>query len=143
MSIRYFCRSCGVHRPTNEFYSSCKSKCKDCIKRQVATHRAANIERIREYDRRRGNRQPPTYGLEYRTRFPKKRSAQAALNNAVRDGRVIPWPVCAVPDCDETPEAHHIDYDKPFDVVWLCPAHHKQTHAMALTIARAATLAAK
>lgn len=32
-------------------------------------------------------------------------------------------------DCSK-PEAHHPDYANPLDVVWLCPAHHKQAHAL-------------
>jgi hypothetical protein len=33
--------------------------------------------------------------------------------------------------CGEKAEAHHTDYDMLLDVIWLCPAHHKQAHAMA------------
>ena len=61
--------------------------------------------------------------------------ARSALGNAVRDGRVIPWPVCALPDCDRKPEAHHADYTRPLDVVWLCSGHHKATHKMARELA--------
>lgn len=24
---------------------------------------------------------------------------------------------------------HHYDYDKPLDVIWLCPSHHMRVHA--------------
>lgn len=96
----------------------------------VGAYRKDNIEKIRAYDRGRGFHGRPEYAAEYRTKHPKRRQAQVALCNAVRDGRVVPWPVCAVPECNEKPEAHHPDYDAPLDVVWLCPAHHKQTHAL-------------
>lgn len=59
-----------------------------------------------------------------------KRAAHVIVGNAVRDKRLIPWPVCAVPECCDKPEAHHPDYDRPLDVVWLCPYHHKQAHAL-------------
>jgi hypothetical protein len=61
---------------------------------------------------------------------PKKRAAHDAVRNAIRSGQLIPWPCCAVPECDRAPEAHHPDYDKPLSVVWLCPSHHKEVHAM-------------
>lgn len=61
---------------------------------------------------------------------PDRNRARTALGNAVRDRRVIPWPVCAIPECDDKPQAHHPDYDRPLDVVWLCQSHHKQAHAL-------------
>lgn len=67
----------------------------------------------------------------YIEEHPERRAAHVALGNAVRDGRVTPWPVCAIPDCCSTkPQAHHPDYSRPLDVVWLCQAHHKQAHAL-------------
>jgi len=45
-------------------------------------------------------------------------------------GSITPWPVCALPECANKPEAHHPDYSAPLDVVWLCSAHHKQAHAL-------------
>lgn len=63
-------------------------------------------------------------------RSPIQKRARAQLHHAVRTGRIIPWPACAVPECSARPEAHHPDYSTPLNVVWLCPAHHKQTHAL-------------
>jgi len=64
-------------------------------------------------------------------RNPDRRSARVAVSNAVRDGRLVPWPFCAIPDCcNENPVAHHPDYSRPLDVVWLCQAHHQQAHAV-------------
>jgi hypothetical protein len=60
--------------------------------------------------------------------YPDRRRAQVAVANAIRDGRLQKWPVCAIPECDRTPEAHHPDYGRPLDVVWLCRPHHKQAH---------------
>lgn len=59
---------------------------------------------------------------------PDRQSARIALGNAVRDGKIIPWPVCAMPDCNAKPEAHHPDYSQPLSVVWLCRTHHRKAH---------------
>jgi hypothetical protein len=64
----------------------------------------------------------------YASRFPQRRNAQVIASNAIRTGRLIPWPVCAVHTCNDKPEAHHPDYDQPLSVVWLCCAHHRAAH---------------
>jgi hypothetical protein len=64
-----------------------------------------------------------------RAKFPERAKARNRLSNAIRDGKVIPWPVCAVPGCAGEPEGHHPDYSRPLDVVWLCNKHHREAHA--------------
>lgn len=54
-----------------------------------------------------------------------KRRAQYALNNALRDGRAQ-RSLCE--KCGAKAQAHHEDYTKALDVVWLCPKHHKARH---------------
>lgn len=52
--------------------------------------------------------------------------ARNDLNHAVRDGKLdrLPCVICG----DEKSEAHHEDYTKPLDVVWLCDSHHHKVH---------------
>lgn len=135
------CFKCLCEKPLADFYKHAQmgdghlNKCKTCTKTDAAEHRQLHIERIRQYDRMRAS-QPHRMALskqvqqEWREKHPERRAAQIALGNAVRSGRVKPWPVCEVPDCDGKPEAHHPDYQAPLTVVWLCPAHHKQAHAL-------------
>jgi hypothetical protein len=136
------CISCGITKNLSEFYTHKNmsdghlNRCKECVKARVMKHRLANLDRIREYDRVRSKlphrmQKNRDVTARWRAANPLRRAAQIALRNAVRDGRVIPWPVCAVPDCEETKvEAHHPDYGQPLQVVWLCSAHHKQCHYM-------------
>lgn len=105
-------------------------KCKECTKADASSHRLSRIDHYRAYDRARGNRQVGYVAL-YAAKYPQRRAAQLALGNAVKRGAINPWPACAIPDCNAAPEAHHTHYDAPLEVVWLCPAHHKQAHAMA------------
>ena len=54
--------------------------------------------------------------------------------------RAVAKGVLARPDhcelCDESrTEAHHPDYDKPLDVMWLCPKHHRAQHETELVMA--------
>lgn len=64
----------------------------------------------------------------YRERHAKKVKAHGVLNYAIKMGRVsrTPCHCCG----DERTQAHHPDYDRPLDVVWLCDEHHKQAHAL-------------
>lgn len=146
------CKRCNTPKLLDEFYKHPRSKdgldskCKECAKKASNVNRLTNIDRVREYDRNRPNRierlaQQKIRNQEEKTKSisraakakyaqnnAHKRKAHYALNNAVRDGRVIPWPICLMPDCNNKPEAHHVHYDLPLDVVWLCDSHHKQVH---------------
>lgn len=129
------CVRCNLEKEAGAFYKNDRS-CKDCRKALVMAYRLNNIEKCRQYDRDRAALQHrkehnKRVTAEWRDNNPRERAAQVAVNNAVRDGRLFKWPACAVPDCCSTkPVAHHPDYDRPFDVVWLCQAHHKQAHAL-------------
>lgn len=55
-----------------------------------------------------------------------KVAAKNSVHRAVRKGVLIKG-LCAV--CgDVRVEAHHTDYTKPLDVVWLCDGHHQAVH---------------
>lgn len=58
---------------------------------------------------------------------PKKRSAQIATGNAVRDGKLTKKP-CEICGSAVRTHGHHDDYDKVYDVRWLCPQHHSDWH---------------
>lgn len=148
------CRGCGEEKNLSDFYKhpatkdGFASKCKQCARAIVKQAREKRPEYYREFDRARANRpdrvaareayQKTKEGkeaikrarLKYAKTHPERRSAQVALNNAVRDGRVVPWPVCSVSTCNHKPEAHHPDYSQPLSVVWLCRTHHDEVHSM-------------
>lgn len=102
------------------------NKCKDCTKSDSTSHRGKNLDKIREYDRNRGNRQTKEYLDNYKKRFPRKYKAHNIVSNAVRDKKLFreKCEVCG----DENTHAHHDDYLKPLNVRFLCPVHHKQWH---------------
>ena len=56
----------------------------------------------------------------------KKAVARAYLGVYLRRGKVVKSG-CAI--CgDLKVEAHHEDYDKPLEVIWLCRKHHTELH---------------
>jgi hypothetical protein len=128
------CFKCLTVKPLSDFYKhkgmadGHLNKCKSCTRSDSKSNRIENIDRIRAYDRERGNRQKPGYVQEYRKNFPNKYKAHTLVNNCIRDGKLFPEP-CEVCGTKESVHAHHDDYAKPLNVRWLCAAHHKQWHA--------------
>lgn len=132
------CFKCLCEKPLDAFYKHSRmgdgrlNKCKECTKADVSKHRQENLERIRSYDRARAS-QPHRmasrdfYVRRYEAQFPNRKKATSAVSNAIRDGRLLRQ-LCWV--CGEKAVAHHADYDRPLDVVWLCQPHHKQAHAL-------------
>jgi hypothetical protein len=129
------CMKCGEDKELTFFYphSAMKdgflNKCKECTKLDVGKHRKANLEKIRKYDRDRGNRQSSEYLKEYRKKYPEKYRAMSIVNNAIRTKKLFKCP-CEVCGEDNKVVAHHDDYTKPLNIRWLCQAHHKQWHAL-------------
>lgn len=72
------------------------------------------------------------YNREWRKKNPPspeqlyKDNVRVKTYHAIRSGKLIRNP-CEV--CGEIKvEAHHDDYDKPYDVRWLCVQHHHEFH---------------
>jgi len=127
------CFKCGEEKGLSEFYKHKMmkdghlNKCKVCNKKDVIENRKDKIEYYREYDRKRGNRQPEGYMKEYRETYPNKYKAHTMVGNAVKGGKLFPEP-CDVCFSTHDIHAHHDDYLKPLNVRWLCAAHHSQWH---------------
>lgn len=115
------------------FYRGVSNRCKECHKSYVKACRAANVDYYREYDRNRASlphrkENAARVIARWKQEHPDRRAANVAVGNALRDGKIVALP-CWI--CGAKAEAHHPDYSQPLDVVWLCPAHHKQAHAQA------------
>lgn len=127
------CFKCHRTLPLGDFYAHKQmadghlGKCKKCTRVDVKEHREKNIEKIREYDRNRGNRQGYEYVREYRKQNHDKYKAHMAVRDGIRSGFLIRG-VCEVCGSINT-HGHHDDYTKPLSVRWLCPPHHQQVHA--------------
>ena len=127
------CYVCGESKPLSAF---CKNKgmpsgqvnkCKDCVREYNRKYRLENAERLRAYDRERTKRNTPEYQRDYYHKNPDKIKAHSKVKLAIRK-RTLISECCEV--CGDTKtHGHHDDYSKPLDVRWLCPLHHKETHA--------------
>ncbi len=137
------CKKCLKTLGYNQFYKHKEmadghlSFCKKCVKSRVLKHREDNVEKIREYDRLRSKDKKSIVRRvlttkKWRFKHPKARRAQGAVARAKKSGmlKILPCEVCG----SEKVHAHHPDYNKPLDVMWLCSIHHKEWHKKNETI---------
>lgn len=138
-----YCKVCGA-KDQSAFYASIATYCKEHWREHVRKNRIAKIDYYQAFDRARGSmphrvaarksyQKTPEGRKAHRrateawaSRFPERRAASNAASNAIRDGKLTKQAcfVCGAPDV----EAHHPDYSRPLDVVWLCEKHHKEIH---------------
>jgi len=145
------CFKCGLTKPITEFYKHSAmsdgrlGKCKTCCKADVRANYALRRDQYKEYERKRSRlphrveagkryqRTPEGKAAHarairnYQNRYADKKRATVAVNNAVRDGRLLKVP-CEVCGTTDRVEGHHDDYSKPLEVRWLCFKHHKEHH---------------
>lgn len=124
------CKTCEAEKREADFYASNRSTCKDCVKARVR-HRARINPMVQKYDQERSKtaqrkEQARRIAQRWRKENPDAYRAQTAVGNAVRDGKLKKEPCmfCG----SEHVHAHHRDYAKPLDVLWLCPKCHRRLH---------------
>lgn len=84
------------------------------------------------YYRKENSKKYYSYGKKYRANHPEKANAHAAVWLAKRRGRLLQTS-CEVCKSNKT-EAHHPDYKKPLEVMWLCRTHHLEWHEKHKTV---------
>jgi hypothetical protein len=131
------CFKCGIEKSIDEFYRHPKmkdghaGKCKECNKIDVRENYALRREQYAAYEQvryQRPGRRAAAAVYQRKTRAANIPAyhAKGKVNNAIRDGKLTrkPCKVCGLPNA----QAHHEDYSKPFDVMWLCRKHHLERH---------------
>src|SRR5690606_25237156 len=85
MTAEKTCFRCGTAKPRTEFYrhrqmaDGLLGKFKDCTKRDVREHRAANIDRFRAYEQQRAS---PPHRVEARRAYSQTEQGKAAHGRA-------------------------------------------------------------
>ncbi len=117
------CKKCTLKR--NRRYNRTKTG-KDRNRNAVDKYRRSNrgketIQKYQQSDKRKTYRKE--YQADFRIRRPEVIKAYNEVNKAVKSGKRIKHPY----HCGEKiVEAHHENYSKPLDVIWLCPKHHAE-----------------
>ena len=119
------CSGCGRVLPVSEFYRTSRSsdgrhwQCKECQSKQAreAYEEGRYLDqRVRECEAN-----------------PRPRLARLCVRLALNAGRLTKprhCSGCGRPDTECRIEAHHADYARPLDVIWLCTKCHRRMDAM-------------
>lgn len=146
------CFKCGQKKSLADFYrhkmmaDGHLNKCKECSKKDTRANRRENRVYYQEYDRKRANlphrvearkqyqctenyRVSAAKGRKrYLERHPEIRKAHIIVGNFLRDGKLTKAESCEGCGSSERLHAHHSDYSRPLDVVWLCHVCHVEWH---------------
>ena len=145
-SMPKFCRKCKQRKSYSDFYKHKEmydgylNICKDCTKKRVQKHREKNIDSIRAYDRERGKTKArkllSAKNTKKRRHEVKGRTAsQSAVAWALKNGKIEKPDICSYcKNGHPQIEAHHEDYSKKLDVIWLCSICHSQLHSGKISI---------
>lgn len=68
------------------------------------------------------------YGTTARKKFPFKAAARAYVCAAIKEGVLVRPEECSSCLKSCKPEAHHEDYVRPLEVIWLCRSCHGRVH---------------
>lgn len=131
------CFKCKAVKPLDEFYKHSRmadghvNKCKECNKLDVRENRNKKLDYYREYDRVRAKtadriKLASEINKAWREADTRRVKCHNAVARAIKSGELVRLP--CIRCGDEKSVAHHEDYDKPLDVVWLCQPCHKQRH---------------
>lgn len=91
-------------------------------------NREAVLARKREYYKNNKDKEK-LRNKTLRQKFLQKSKARDALNAAIRKKRIINPKQCSLCDSKKTIQAHHEDYSKPLEVIWVCATCHARIHA--------------
>jgi hypothetical protein len=137
--LKSICISCKKDQ-AKKYYKNNTELCKDKAqqwkhmnpeknKAIYTSYRLANPDKVKQSNKnarmkRRDSSQK--YDLERKKLFPEKLMAKYLVRKAIRKGMLIKesCKICG----KKYVHAHHQDYSKPLDVIWLCPSHHKKIH---------------
>lgn len=147
------CPTCGEVKQVDLFFSKNRARpdgwsshCKTCTNQRLSVYAKKHPEKARERSARHKTKSPEAQRLRqrlYRQRHPDlvaqrspnermlhpdRVSARKKVHHAVKTGRLIKPSSCERCGLIKSLNAHHPDYSRPLDVIWLCSSCHKIVH---------------
>lgn len=141
------CDACGLPFPLETGYyrhrgmlSGYLNTCKSCVcarvKRNYDAARPAKSAYEQERARRPARKADASHHQRvHRARHPDRYKARALVNNAIAAGKLTRG-ACVRCGTTEHVQAHHRDYSRPFEIVWVCFKHHREVEHGQIVIAQ-------
>lgn len=129
------CSACHRELPLAAFWArknrGLQYACRDCLLSNSRARYKRDLDASREQRRiyARGDKRASDRAAADRRLFPGKRKAHTAVYRATKAGILQRPEACSRCGDRHRVEAHHDDYRKPLDVMWLCTACHRRRHA--------------
>lgn len=136
-NIKRICATCKEEKDLDDFVADKRKihgkayQCKSCHKERYKKWRQENWEEILERYRERYKENSKEI-LEKKKKHkkckhnPAKTRTRHITKYAIKLGHLIRKP-CEVCDNPRS-HAHHMDYNDPFNIKWLCALHHAEWH---------------
>ncbi len=117
------CWMCNKYLPVEEFnyarsnYDGLSSYCQECGKKYKRQHYEENYSEA--------------YSLQksYRRKYPDKNRAFSIVSESIKKGDLIRPDICSKCGKSGNIVAHHDNYNRPLDILWLCLRCDRQLHA--------------
>ncbi len=139
------CPRCSTEKSMDDFSpqsSSCKTCRAELARIRYAKNPSAKIAKVLTYQRKPGWHHSPNHhspNSEWRRKYQRERykiNAKCRLQSRVRSRvrwaklarRLIPAVFCSNCHSKTKIQAHHCNYDKPLEVIWLCRPCHAAIH---------------
>lgn len=130
------CNKCSIAKEESEYHKHSMAKdglrgyCKICACKMRHERYINNVEKESNNVKKWNNLnrgKVNAININWRKRNPNKRKAHIIVTNAISLGKLVrkPCEICGNPKS----HAHHKDYSKPLEIIWLCPKHHKKIHS--------------
>jgi hypothetical protein len=119
------CSTCYEDKPVTEFYRSTLNKdgllgyCKICHNQKIKNKKQS--KKLLSFD------EVAPHKKFWLAENKLKRKAHQSVAYAIQTGKLVRQP-CERCGTTQHVVAHHEDYNKPLDVLWLCKQHHKERH---------------
>ena len=135
------CFKCGIEKELSEFYvhpqmaDGYLNKCKECNKKDVQENYELRREYYREYDRKRNKKEKRLQlRRNYHIENNEKIKTHQLVHQAIKKGNIIKPENCQICGLHtKFLDAHHHDYTKPLDVIFVCRKCHLNIHSGNIT----------
>ena len=117
------CSKCKLNSEVVKFYTHSPTVCIPCKRKYFKSWYDPQREKARNKLRMDKFK---TYRKQTRKNHPERHLAREIIHKALLKGEIIkePCKMCK----NKKSEAHHPDYSKPLEVIWLCRKHHVKQH---------------